>query len=70
MELTPTHPLAKAIAYAQACETALRVYLTDPSVAIDTNHVERTLRCIGKLRSQIIRCAPTSTCYARSTARQ
>ena len=46
MELTPTHPLAKAIAYAQARETALRVYLTDASVAIDTNHVERTLRCI------------------------
>lgn len=46
IELTPSHPLARAIAYAQARQAALRVYLDDPSVEIDTNHVERTLRCI------------------------
>ena len=46
MELTPSHPLAKALAYAREREGALRVYLGDPTVAIDTNHLERALRPI------------------------
>ena len=47
IELTPSNPLAKALRYAQAREGgALRIYLTDPPVAIDTNHLERALRPI------------------------
>jgi len=45
-ELVPSHPLAKALAYAHERETALRVFLTDPAVPIDTNDLERALRVI------------------------
>ncbi len=45
-ELTPSHPLSKALQYAREREGALRVYLTDPAVPIDTNHLERALRPI------------------------
>lgn len=44
MDLTLSNPLAKAIAYAREREGPLRVYLGDPHVAIDTNHLERALR--------------------------
>jgi transposase len=46
MDLTPSNRLSKAIAYAQKREQSLRVYLHNPDVAIDTNHLERTLRVI------------------------
>ena len=46
LDLVPSNPLAKALAYAREREGALRVYLGDPSVAIDTNHLERALRPI------------------------
>lgn len=56
MELVPSHPLAKAIAYAREREGALRVYLGDPSVAIDTNHLERALRPIPMGRKAWLFC--------------
>lgn len=46
MDLLPSQPFAKALAYAGEREAALRVYLSDPTVAIDTNHLERALRPI------------------------
>ncbi|TVP89448.1 MAG: IS66 family transposase [Thioalkalivibrio sp.] len=45
-DLTPTNPLSKALAYARARIEALQVFLSDPDVAIDTNHIERALRPI------------------------
>ena len=39
-------PLSKALVYAQNHEAQLRVYLGDPDVPIDTNHLERALRVI------------------------
>ena len=45
-ELLPKNPLAKALSYAQARRTGLEVFLDDPAVAIDTNHLERALRPI------------------------
>lgn len=36
--LVPSSRLARALAYAREREGALRVYLGDPTVAIDTNH--------------------------------
>ena len=45
-ELLPSNPLAKALAYAHEREGALRVFLSDPAVPIDTNHLERALRVI------------------------
>ncbi len=45
-DLLPKSPLAAALNYAREREGALRVYLTDPRVPIDTNHLERALRPI------------------------
>ena len=45
-ELLPKSPLAKALNYAQERRAGLEVFLDDPAVAIDTNHVERALRPI------------------------
>jgi transposase len=44
--LLPTNPFVKALAYVRDRRIALEVYLTDPDVAIDTNHLERALRVI------------------------
>jgi len=45
-DLLPSSPLAKAIKYAMARRASLEVFLSDPEVAIDTNHLERGLRPI------------------------
>ena len=44
--LLPSNPLTKAVAYARERRCGLEVYLTDPDVPIDTNHLERALRVI------------------------
>jgi transposase len=44
--LLPSNPLTKALAYAHARRCGLEVYLSDPDVPIDTNHLERALRAI------------------------
>jgi hypothetical protein len=44
--LLPSNPLTKALAYARERRYGLEVYLTDPDVPIDTNHLERALRAI------------------------
>ena len=45
-ELLPKSPLAKALTYAQERRSGLEIFLDDPAVAIDTNHLERALRPI------------------------
>jgi transposase len=45
-ELTKTNPLGRALAYAENHQPSLRVFLDDPDVQMDTNHLERLLRCI------------------------
>jgi transposase len=44
--LLPSNPLTKALAYVHERRAGLSVFLDDPSVAIDTNHIERALRPI------------------------
>ena len=44
--LLPSNPMTKALAYARERRFGLEVYLTDPEVPIDTNHLERALRAI------------------------
>jgi hypothetical protein len=44
--LLPSSPFTKALAYARERRCGLEVYLTDPDVPIDTNHLERALRVI------------------------
>ena len=45
-ELLPRSPLAKALSYAMQRQPGLEVFLDDPAVPIDTNHLERALRPI------------------------
>ena len=42
----PTNPLTQALGYVRERQAGLSVYLTDPEVPIDTNHLERALRVI------------------------
>ena len=44
--LWPSNPFTKALAYARERRRGLEVFLTDPDVPIDTNHLERALRAI------------------------
>lgn len=46
LDLLPSSPFAKALAYAAQREPGLRVFLDDPAVSVDTNHLERGLRPI------------------------
>ena len=42
----PSNPPTQAIGYARERRFGLEVALEDPDVAMDTNHLERTLRVI------------------------
>jgi|APGre2960657505_1045072.scaffolds.fasta_scaffold09555_3 transposase len=42
----PSSPLTRALAYTRERREGLAVYLNDPDVPIDTNHLERALRVI------------------------
>jgi transposase len=44
--LLPSNPFIRALAYARERRAGLEVFLTDPDVPIDTNHLERALRTI------------------------
>ncbi|HZP87861.1 MAG TPA: IS66 family transposase [Burkholderiales bacterium] len=44
--LLPSNPLTQALAYARERRFGLEVFLTDPEVPIDSNHLERALRAI------------------------
>jgi len=44
--LLPSSPLTKALHYAHERRAGLEIYLDDPDVPMDTNHLERALRVI------------------------
>lgn len=44
--LLPSNPLTRALAYARQRRAQLQVFLGDPDVPMDTNHLERALRPI------------------------
>ncbi|AGA88886.1 transposase (plasmid) [Thioflavicoccus mobilis 8321] len=54
--LLPSNPLTKALHYALQRREALSVYLDDPDVPIDTNHLERALRPIPMGRKNWLFC--------------
>lgn len=56
LDLEPHHPLAKALAYALERRGALEVFLGDPDVPVDTNHLERGLRPIPMGRRNWLFC--------------
>ncbi len=46
IDLVKSNPLSQALIYAMKREHALKVFLSDPDVPPDTNHLERALRVI------------------------
>lgn len=54
--LLPSDPLTKALAYATERESGLRVFLAEPNVPLDTNHLERALRPIPLGRKNWMFC--------------
>jgi transposase len=54
--LVPSNPFGQAAAYALKRETALKVFLSDPDVPIDTNHLEREIRPIALGRKNWLFC--------------
>lgn len=53
---TPTNPFIKALNYVRERRSGLEVFLTDPDVPIDTNHLERALRVILMGRKSWLFC--------------
>jgi transposase len=54
--LLPKNPLTAALAYARERKEGLTVFLADPDVPIDTNHLERALRAIPMGRKSWLFC--------------
>ena len=54
--LLPSNPLTTALGYARDRRLGLEIYLTDPEVPIDTNHLERALRAIPMGRKAWLFC--------------
>jgi transposase len=46
IDLIKSNPLSKALAYTMKRQHELKVFLSDPEVPMDTNHLERALRVI------------------------
>ena len=55
-DLVNSNPLAKALNYVRNHKEQLCVYLSDPEVPIDTNHLERALRVIPMGRKNWMFC--------------
>lgn len=55
-DLTPKMPLSKALKYVLEREEGLRVFLEQPEIEVDTNHLERALRAIPMGRKAWLFC--------------
>ncbi|AZG36442.1 IS66 family transposase [Shewanella psychromarinicola] len=55
-DLTPQNPLSKALNYVNERQVELKVFLSNPAVAMDTNHLERALRVIPMGRKNYLFC--------------
>lgn len=56
LDLEPSNPFSKALGYALKRRAELSVFLSDPDVPIDTNHLERGLRPIPMGRKNWLFC--------------
>lgn len=56
VELLPSNPLSKALQYVVERKDKLKVFLSNPHVPIDTNHLERALRVIPMGRKNYLFC--------------
>ena len=55
-DLLPTNPLTRALHYVGERHAELSVFLSNPTVAMDTNHLERALRVIPMGRKNYLFC--------------
>jgi len=55
-DLTPKNQLAKALNYVNERQVEMKVFLANPNVAMDTNHLERALRVIPMGRKNYLFC--------------
>ncbi len=53
---TPTNPYIQALNYVRERRVGLELFLTDPDVPIDTNHLERALRVVPMGRKSWLFC--------------
>lgn len=53
---TPSNPFIQALNYVRERRVNLEVFLTDPDVPVDTNHIERALRVIPMGRKSWLFC--------------
>jgi transposase len=53
---TPSNPFIQALNYVRERRAGLELFLTDPDVPIDTNHIERALRVIPMGRKSWLFC--------------
>ena len=60
--LLPSSPFTKALAYVHSRKAALSVFLGDPDVPIDTNHIERQIRPIPLGRNYVQSAIMRSKC--------
>ncbi|MEM1281424.1 MAG: IS66 family transposase [Cyanobacteria bacterium P01_H01_bin.152] len=56
MDLLPSNPLCKALQYVTQRADQLKVFLSNPHVPLDTNHLERALRVIPMGRKNYLFC--------------
>ena len=56
VDLLPSNPLSKALQYVTERADKLKVFLSNPHVPIDTNHLERALRVIPMGRKNYLFC--------------
>src|SRR5262245_3400462 len=63
--LLPSNPFRQAAHYVLGRQAALRVFLADPAVPLDTNHLERQIRPIALGRRNWLFCwTEVGACYA------
>jgi len=55
-DLTPKNQLSKALNYVAERQIELKVFLSNPAIAMDTNHLERALRVIPMGRKNYLFC--------------
>ena len=56
MDLLPSNPLSKGLHTISERQTELKVFLSNPHVPMDTNHLERALRVIPMGRKNYLFC--------------
>lgn len=55
-DLLPSNPLLKGLNYINERQTELKVFLSNPQVPMDTNHLERALRVVPMGRKNYLFC--------------